>query len=52
MTTKPKYHSLQTIMDNARKHGGNKTPRPERVTVEGEREKLLAPLKAAQMEGK
>jgi hypothetical protein len=43
----PKYHSLETIMENAKKYGGNKTPEPELITVESERERLGLNFKTA-----
>lgn len=43
MTT-PHYHPLPKIMSTLKQLGINKTPKPEVVSVEGEREKLLGRL--------
>ncbi len=36
-----KYIQLDQVMANAKKHAKNKEPKPERVSVEAEREKLM-----------
>jgi predicted NUDIX family phosphoesterase len=47
-----KYHSLETIMKNAKTFGGNETPKPESVTQEREHDRLLGPILLANKKAK